>query len=164
MSTTIRDRSPSPMSMASKLPFLFTALLLTSSALLLAADDNGKWLAVQFPRDSPVLPVSFDMGPTTATMRGSSMVLDLHAALVLRNVGVKPICGITLRVEAQDLTPYGKGSVIKPSLFVLPGEEFPVKVDMQLLRPIASTKSESAIVQVTVDCALFSDLKAYGPD
>jgi hypothetical protein len=67
-------------------------------------------------------------------------------------------------VEAQDLTPYGKGSVIKPSLFVLPGEEFPVKVDMQLLRPISATKSESAMVQVTLDCALFSDLKAYGPD
>jgi hypothetical protein len=151
--------------MANKLRLVFGAVLL---ALLpwaaRAADDRGKWLAVQFPRDSPVLPVSFNMGPTTATMRGASMVLDLHAALVLRNIGDKPICGLTLRVEAQDLSPYGKGSVIKPSLFVLPGEEFPVKVDMQLRRPIAAAKSESAIVQVTVDCALFSDLKAYGPD
>ena len=129
-----------------------------------AAEDGGKWLAVEFPRDSPVISVGFDFGPTTVSRRGSSMMLDMHAALVLRNVGSKPICGLTLRVEAQDLTPYGKGSVIKPSLFVLPGEEFPVKVDMQLVRPVSAAKSESAMVQVTVDCALFSDLKAYGPD
>jgi hypothetical protein len=104
------------------------------------------------------------MSPMTVTVRGSSMVMDLHETLVLRNVGSKPICGLTLKVEARDLAPYGKGSVIKPSLFVLPGEEFPVKVDMQLLRPISAAKSESAMVQVTLDCALFSDLKAYGPD
>jgi len=151
--------------MGSKLGYSFGAVCL---ALLLvnraSAEENGKWLDVQFPHDSPVLLVGFNMSPTTVTVRRSSMVLDLHEALVLRNVGSKPICGLTLRVEAQDLTPYGKGSVIKPSLFVLPGEEFPVKVDMQLLRPISATKSESAMVQVTLDCALFSDLKAYGPD
>jgi hypothetical protein len=151
--------------MGSKLGFSFgavcVALLLVHRA---SAEENGKWLDVQFPHDSPVLLVGFNMSPTTVTVRRSSMVLDLHEALVLRNVGSKPICGLTLRVEAQDLTPYGKGSVIKPSLFVLPGEEFPVKVDMQLLRPISATKSESAMVQVTLDCALFSDLKAYGPD
>ena len=98
------------------------------------------------------------------TMRGPSMIVELHETLILINVGKKPICGLTLRVEAQDITPWGKGSVIKPSLFVLPGEEFPVKVDMQLMRPISAAKSESAMVQVSLDCALFSDLKAYGPD
>jgi hypothetical protein len=151
--------------MGSKLSFTggvsLVAFLLAGSA---PAEENGKWLDVQFPHDSPVLLVGFNVSPTTVTIRRSSMVLDLHEALVLRNVGSKPICGLTLRVEAQDLTPYGKGSVIKPSLFVLPGEEFPVKVDMQLLRSISAAKSESAMVQVTLDCALFSDLKAYGPD
>ncbi len=129
-----------------------------------AASDNGHWLAVVFPLDSPVVSVGFDLGPTTATTRGSSMVFDLHAALTLRNVSNKPISGLALRVEAQDLTPHGKGSVIKPSLFILPGEEFPVKVDMELVRPISAARSEAAMVQVTLDCALFSDLKSYGPD
>lgn len=151
--------------MGSKLGFtfgvLFASLLLISRA---SAEENGKWLDVQLPHDSPVLLVGFNMSPTTVTVRRSSMLLDLHETLVLRNVGNQPICGLTLRVEAQDLTPYGKGSVIKPSLFVLPGEEFPVKVDMQLIRPISATKSESAMVQVTLDCALFSNLTAYGPD
>ncbi len=148
------------MCMASKLRFLFGIVVLVARV---SAQDNGGWLDWQFPKDSPVL-MRDHKGFTNVTMRGSSMVVDLHETLILINVGKKPICGLTLRVEAQDITPWGKGSVIKPSLFVLPGEEFPVKVDMQLLRPIAAAKSESAMVQVSLDCALFSDLKAYGPD
>jgi hypothetical protein len=146
--------------MASKLRFIVGLVMLTSRA---HAQDKGGWLDWQFPKDSPVL-MRDHKGFTNVTMRGSSMVVDLHETLILLNVGKKPICGLTLRVEAQGITPWGKGSVTKPSLFVLPGEEFPVKVDMQLLRPIAAAKSESAMVQVSLDCALFSDLKAYGPD
>jgi hypothetical protein len=149
------------MFMDSNLRLAFAVLSMASCA---CAAENGKWLDVQFPHDSPVLVLGFDMSPMTVTPRGSSMVIDLHESLVLRNVGSKPICGLTLRVEAQDLTPFGKGSVIKPSLFVLPGEEFPLKVDMRLVRPVSAAKSESAMVQVTLDCVLFSDLKAYGPD
>ena len=132
--------------------------------MLAAADEKGNWLGVEFPHDSPVVSVAFNMGPSTVTVRGSSMVINLHAGLTLRNVGTKPICGLSLRVDAQDLSPLGEGSVMKPSLFVMPGEEFPVKVEMQLVRPMAAARSESAMVQVTIDCALFSDLKAYGPD
>src|SRR5882724_5512849 len=133
-----------------------------------AAEDHpestGQWLGVQFPADSPVLPVSFNMGPSTVRPRGMSMALDLHASLVLRNVGNKPISGLTLRVEAEDLRQSGKGSVIMPSLNVQPGDVFPVRVDMQVLRPFNVPKSNSAIVQVSLDCALFSDLSSYGPD
>jgi hypothetical protein len=128
------------------------------------AEDGARWLNVQFPRDSPVLAVSFSLGPTTARVRGVSMALDLHASLALRNTGNKPIAGLTLRVEAQDLTPSGKGSVTVPSLNVAPGEVFPVRIDMELLRPFNVTKSEGAMVQVSLDCALFNDLTAYGPD
>jgi hypothetical protein len=129
-----------------------------------ADGSNGGWLAVQFPPDSPVLPISFNLGPTTAHVRGMSMALDLDASIVLRNVSSKPISGVTLRVEAQDLTPAGRGSVTMPSLYVLPGQEFPVRIHMELLRPFNVPKSDSAIVQVALDCALFNDLTAYGPD
>lgn len=128
------------------------------------ADDNAQWLNVEFPRDSPVLVVSFSLGPTTARPRGMSMALDLHASLMLRNTANKPISGLTLRVEAQDLTPSGKGSVTVPSLSVQPGEVFPVRIDMELLRPFPLAKTEGALVQVSLDCALFNDLSAYGPD
>ncbi len=129
-----------------------------------AQNDSGRWLDVEFPNDSPVLPVSFSLGPTTARVRGVSMALDLHASLLLRNTGTKPISGLTLRVEAQDLTPSGKGSVTVPSLDVQAGEVFPVRIDMELLRPFNVAKSDRAIVQVSLDCALFTDFSSYGPD
>ncbi|HEX3682170.1 MAG TPA: hypothetical protein VHU83_06465 [Bryobacteraceae bacterium] len=149
--------------MASRRQQLGLAALLP---VLLCSTANAadKWLEVRFASDSPVLLVSFSLGPTTARPVGMSMALDLHASLVLRNTGQKPISGLTLRVEAQDLTPSGKGSVTVPSLNVEPGEVFPVRVDMELLRPFIVAKSEGALVQVSLDCALFNDLSAYGPD
>jgi hypothetical protein len=89
------------------------------------------------------------------------MGLDLHASLTLRNIGSKVISGLTLRVEAEDS---GKGSVTVPSLGVKPGEVFPVRIDMELLRPFSVGKNEGALVRVALDCALFEDLTAYGPD
>jgi hypothetical protein len=151
------------MSMASRRQQLGLAALLPV-LLCSTASASDKWLEVRFASDSPVLLVSFSLGPTTARPLGMSMALDLHASLVLRNTGQKPISGLTLRVEAQDLTPSGKGSVTVPSLNVAPGEVFPVRVDMELLRPFIVAKSEGALVQVSLDCALFNDLSAYGPD
>jgi hypothetical protein len=130
---------------------------------LLAADSSARWLEVEFPRDSPVLSVSSNLGLTTARVLGASMVLDLHASLLLRNTGTKPIAGLTLRVEAPDITPAGAGSVTVPSLRVDPGEVFPVRIDMELSRPFNATR-DGAIVQVSLDCALFTDLSSYGPD
>ena len=140
------------------------ALAVVSLAAASGAENGGQWLGVQFPPDSPVLFVSFNMGPSTVRPRGVSMALDLHASLVLRNIGEKPISGLTLRVEAEDLKPGGKGSVIMPSLNVQPGEVFPVRIDMELLRPFNMPKGNAALVQVSLDCALFADLSSYGPD
>jgi hypothetical protein len=155
------------MFMASSLHRLacLSAAALLWPAFALAQDSGGRWLDVVFPRDSPVLMVSSGLGPTTVQrVRATSMVIDLHASLLLRNTGPKTISGLTLRVEAQDLTPSGKGSVTVPSLNVEPGQVFPVRLDMELVRPINVAKSEGAMVQVALDCALFSDLSSYGPD
>ena len=140
-------------------------LFVTFHSAAQSQDSGGRWLAVDFPRDSPVLPISVSMGPgTTARPRGISMAIDLHASLLLRNTGNKAISGLTLRVEAQDLTPAGKGSVTVPSLQVMPGEVFPVRIDMELSRPFSAAKGEGALVQVSLDCTLFNDLSFYGPD
>jgi hypothetical protein len=146
-----------------------TLLALTLGTYAPAATDPdpnsvARWLTFDFPRDSPVLPVSFAMGSSTAKIRGTSMVLDLHASLVLRNVGAKSLSGLTMLVEAPDLQS-GKGSVTVPSLTVQPGETFPVRLDMEILRPISAGRmSTPSLVLVSLDCALFSDLTAYGPD
>lgn len=141
-----------------------------AAGLLLAAlpaapqsPPGGSWLQVEVPSDSPVSLVSFS-GSTPAHLLGMSMAIDVHASLLLRNTGTKVISGLTLRVEAQDLTPAGKGSVTLPSLNIRPGEVFPVRADMELLRPFNAPKANGAMVQVSLDCALFSDLTAYGPD
>src|SRR3954471_7673430 len=126
--------------------------------------DSSRWLDVEFPRDSPVLPVSFSLAPSTSRVRGASIALDLHASLVLRNTSSKAISGLTLRVAAQDLVPPGTGSVTVPSLDVQPGEAFSVRIDLQLLRPFSANRPEGAMVRVSLDCAVFGDLSSYGPD
>jgi hypothetical protein len=146
----------------------FAALAAGAACLLscwpaLAQEPGGRWLNVEFPRDSPVLLVSFS-GSTPAHVHGMSMAIDVHASLLLRNTGTKSISGLTLRVEAQDLTPSGRGSVTLPSLNIRPGEVFPVRADLEVLRPFNAPKSDGTMVQVSLDCALFSDMTSYGPD
>jgi hypothetical protein len=139
-------------------------LALAGSLAAFAQDSGPRWLDVEFPRDSPVLPESFSLGSTSARVRGMSMALDVHSSLVLRNTGTKTISGLTLRVQAQDLTPSGQGSVTVPSLRVRPGDAVPVRIDMELLRPFNAPKANGPMVKVSLDCALFTDLSSYGPD
>lgn len=152
--------------MRSRRGYCLLASLLALAPLLCgqAVNETQPWMDVEFPRDSPVLAVSTTFGPGSVRPRGASMAIDLHASLLLRNAGNKTISGLTLRVEAQDLTPSGKASVTVPSLAVAPGEVFPVRIDAQLVRPFNVGRGEGALVQVSLDCALFSDLTAYGPD
>jgi hypothetical protein len=154
------------MCMGSKLSrFLLALLAWAFVSAGSARADEGRLLDVNFPNDSPVLPVNMSlMRPTTTRLRGTSMVLSLHASLLLRNTGKKQISGLTLLVQAQDLTPSGRGSVSVPSLRVQPGELFPVHIDMEVTRPLNTSKPGGAMVQVSLDCALFSDLTFYGPD
>lgn len=142
---------------------LFAIAFFAVAAPLFPA-DSARWLDVEFPHDSPVLPVSENLGQSTVRPKGASMAFDLHASLLLQNIGTKVISGLTLRVEAEDLTPSGKGSITVPSMDIQPGEVFPVRIDMELLRPFTVGKNEGALVQVSLDCALFKDLSAYGPD
>ncbi len=77
----------------------FAILLALAGPLIAFAQESGpRWLDVEFPRGSPVLPESFSLGSTSARVRGMSMALDIHSSLVLRNTGTKTISGLTLRV------------------------------------------------------------------
>jgi hypothetical protein len=129
-------------------------------ALAQAPDTRGS-IKIDFPNDSPVAVVSADWGQSSPTARGGALMLDLHTSLSLRNTGQRRIRGVTLMVVAQDVTPGGKGSISAPSLDVAPGETFPVRVDLRLLRPIGGSPP---VVQVGLDGVLFDDLSFYGPD
>jgi hypothetical protein len=117
---------------------------------------------ITLPEDSPVTVVSADWGESTATARGGAMLLDLHTSLSLRNSSNRRIRGVTLLVLAQEVTPGGKGSVSVPSLNISPGQNFPVRVDVQLLRPLQA--GTGPLVEIHLDGVLFDDLSFYGPN
>jgi len=134
-----------------------------SAAALLAQEAPlpGGSVSINLPKDSPVTVISLTDQSRT-TMRGAAMVLDLHMALMLRNSGPSRIHGVTLRVVSQEVTMGGKGSVTIPSLNVGPGDVFPVRIDMQLVRP--TQVAGGPLVQVDLDGVLFQNLGFYGPD
>ncbi|MDX2149759.1 MAG: hypothetical protein SFV54_03425 [Bryobacteraceae bacterium] len=127
-----------------------------------AALEPGSSLHINLPDDSPVTLVKADMGQSRAEARGGALVLDLRALLTLRNSGSRSIRGVSLLVMAQEVTPGGKGSVTVPSLHIRPGETFPVRVDLRLLRPAAVIGGP--LVQVALDGVLFDDLGFFGPN
>ncbi len=147
-----------------KYPIFLAALMLGAGCISAEQHSALRWLDVDFPHDSPLSVMSFSLNDSTATVKGTSLALGLHTSLTLRNSGKKPVRGLTLRVEAQDLTPSGKASVTVPSLDVMPGEVFPVRLDLELLRPFNTSKNGGALVQVSLDGVLFEDLSFYGPD
>ena len=139
--------------------FVALPVTLALAAAPLAAERT---LRVDFPAESPVTVVAADWGASDASPRGGALVVDLHTTLRLRNSSPAGIRGITLLVLAQEVTPGGKASVAVPSLNVPPGETFPVRIDLRLLRPLQTPAGP--LVRVELDGVLFDDLTFYGPD
>lgn len=145
------------MSMRNKLAALFVGGMLAANA-----QQPASSFRIDFPADSPVGVVTADWGESRTSTLGGAVMLDLHAALSLRNTGVKHIRGITLLVLAQEVSPGGKASVAVPSLNIGAGEAFPVRIDLRLLRPAAA--AAGPLVKIGIDGVLFDDLTFYGPD
>jgi hypothetical protein len=117
---------------------------------------------IDLPVDAPVALVGDEWGGSGATIRGSAYQLDVRVSLSLRNSSQKRIRGVTMTVTAQEAVPGGKASISIPSLDVAPGETFPVRGDLHLLRPIGA--GSGPMVEVSLDGLLFDDLTFYGPD
>lgn len=124
--------------------------------------DPRSTMHINLPEDSPVTVLGADWGESSATARGGAMLLDLHTSLSLRNSSNRRIRGVTLLVMAQEVTPGGKASVSVASLNVGPGENFPIRIDLRLLRPLQS--GSGPLVEVGLDGVLFDDLSFYGPN
>jgi hypothetical protein len=144
--------------MRSKLPVFL--LLAAAAAWAQSPLDSRSSMHITLPDDSPVALLAADWGESRADNRGGAMVLDLHTSLSFRNAGQRRIRGVTLLVTAQEVTPGGKASVTVPSLDVGPGEAFPVRIDLRLLRPVQA--GSGPLVQVELDGVLFDDLGFYG--
>ncbi len=124
--------------------------------------DPRNSFKVKLPADAPLALVSADWGQSSAVARGGALQVELHSTLVLKNNGPRKIRAVSLLVLAQEVTPGGKGSVTVPSLDVEPGESFPVRIDLRLMRPLAAPGG--ALVEVGLDGILFDDLGFYGPN
>ena len=138
-------------------------LILAAGTACLAQEagvDLRGGLKINLPKDSPLAVASLDLGPSKGTARGGAVMLDLHASLRLRNLSGKRVKGVTLLVLAQDVTAGGKGSVAAPALDVAPGEDFPVRIDLRMVRPVSS--GAEPLVQVLLDGVLFDDLSFFG--
>lgn len=114
------------------------------------------------PEGGPVNLVSADWGNSAATARGGAVLVDLHATLAMRNSSPRRIRAVSLRVVAQELAPGGRGTVTRPGLDVAPGEEFSVRIDMRLMRPL--TPQPAVLAEVALDGVLFDDLTFFGPN
>src|ERR1700682_6136890 len=114
---------------------------------------------IDFPKDSPVSLLSEDFGNSNATIRGANLI-EVNAALSLRNSGQKRIRSMTLMVSASDASG-GKGSVSVPTLAPGPGGPFSIHIGTRLVRPLTAA---NPVVEVALDGVLFDDLTFYGPD
>lgn len=114
------------------------------------------------PQGGPVEVVSADWGSSSATPRGGAVLVDLHATLTLRNSSPRRIRAVSLQVVAQEVAPGGRGAVTRPGLDVAPREEFPVRIDMRLMRPLAP--QPAVLAEVALDGVLFDDLTFFGPN
>ena len=154
-------RSSTPRGIGARLALvgMLSAAGLTAQDLPL---DPQTAVQVNLRDDSPVTLLSAALGESRATARGAALVLDLHMLLTLRNASPNRIRGVVLSVVSQEVTVGGKASVSVPSLNVGPGEAFPVRIDLQLMRPTQA--AASPLVKVELDGVLFHNLDFFGPD
>ncbi len=124
--------------------------------------DPGSSIKFNLPPNSPVSMMSATYGDSRATARGGALVLDLHISLSLRNQDAKRIHAITMLVSAQESAPGGRASYSIPTLDVKPGETFPLKIDVQLIRPIQV--GSGPLVEVSLDGILFEGAAFFGPN
>lgn len=140
----------------------FIAIALLALAGLASGQTSRSSVKVNLPADSPVALVSADWGESRTSERGSALVLNLNTALSLKNTSQRHIRAITWLVLSQEATPGGRASVTKASLDIGPGETFPLRIDLRLLRPIG--RGITPGVEMSLDGILFDDLSFYGPN
>src|SRR5580700_10412178 len=145
--------------MSSNFAILFVAGVTALCAQDMPLDNSVK---INLPPDSPLTMIMEDLGESHVSRRGSAIVLDLDVSLTLHNSSTIRVRGVTLLVAAQEVTLGGKASVSVPSLDVAPGQNFPVRIDLRLLRP--GQVGGGPLVQVNLDGVLFQDRSFYGPN
>lgn len=124
--------------------------------------DPEKAVRVTVGEGVPLAVTGRDFAGTEIYSRGPFIVIDLDCTLTLRNDSTQRLRAATFSVLAQRNTAGGRASVVLPSLNVGPGETFPAKIRMRLLRPLPGPVG--VLTQIRVDGVLTADLSFVGPD
>lgn len=140
--------------------FVPTAALLAFTLAAQSPAPSGAF-RVDLPEGAPLSLVSADWGQSQVAPRGGALQVDLRSTLLLKNISPRRIRGVSVLVLAQEVAAGGKASVTVPALDVAPGEAFPLRVDVRLMRPAGGA---GALVEVKLDGVLFEDLTFYGPN
>jgi len=139
---------------------LAVGLLGAAAALAQESPLPDSAVLINFPKGSPVERIGLDKRDSRISTRGSAIMVDLDALLMLRNASTNRIHGITLRVVSQETTAFGKGRMSIPMLNVGPGDAFSVHIALNLVRP----QGVGPLVEISLDGVLFQDLSFVGPD
>jgi hypothetical protein len=119
-------------------------------------------IAIKFSQGSPLAVKTYSYDQSRYSARGAAMVIQLRMQADLINTGQKRIHGLTLRVVSQESVGGGTGSVTYPGVNIGPGETFPARIQMQLVRPTQFVSG--SLVQIDDDGVLYEDLSFSGPD
>ena len=125
-------------------------------------NDPNDAVAVDLPADVRLAFESKQFESSEIRPRGGALVIDLDGEIRLRNTSMDRIRGITVAVSSSDGALGGRAVVSVPSLNVAPGESFPLKLNMRLLRPLPAPAG--AIVHAAVDGVLYDTLAFAGPN
>ena len=138
------------------------AVALCALGLYGQSDDPNNAIAIDVPADVPLEFESKKFENSEIRPRGGALVVDLDGEIRLRNTSANRIRGITVAVSTSASALGGRAIVSVPSLNVAPGESFPLKLNMRLLRPLPAPAG--AIVHATVDGVLYDTLAFIGPN
>ena len=126
---------------------------------LVAADPE---VAVEIPASVPLEVVASNFEESDFEPRGGALVIELAGSVRFRHTGPNAVRALTLAVDAGRGGLGGRAAVARPSLNARNGDEFDIRINLRLVRPLPV--SGGPAVRIATDAVLFDTLAAAGPN
>ena len=151
-------RIPPPHPLRRHFPALAPAVALVAQL----AAGAPREIAVEIPKSVPLEVVSSDFAESDFEPRGAALVIELAGSIRFRHEGPNAVRAVTLAVDAHRGMMGGRAAVSVPSLDARKGEEFEVRINLRLLRPLPLPSGP--VVRIAADAVLFDTFASVGPD
>ncbi|MDE0124790.1 MAG: hypothetical protein OXN97_09475 [Bryobacterales bacterium] len=146
----------------SRLFLALAACLLSVAAIAQLGPEADGRIAVEIPDGVPLSVAAAEFGNSDFEARGGAMVIELSGLIRFRHEGGGAVRAVTLAVRAHEQMMGGRAAVSVPSLHAPRGEEFQVRLNLRMLRPLPAPPGP--LVRISPDAVLFASLAAAGPD